>query len=225
MRQNTPSSGVYTIYPKASGPVSVFCDFYDDYGYTFVSKNDLGNLSSLSELYSETGHAIVRILFRNSKQRDVSIEQLSFFKYRYPLSFQLSDSVGYQRPINHNLGPYIYVGFQPAEYASIKSSLQGYRTAGYDATFTSSDGNPNSYFAFFANPESKSESPYYYRCCDRLLMREWIERAQPIPEDRTMGDDFFYMYEIHMGGSGGYLTTGHTSDIISGAAVGLGFKT
>ena len=224
MRQNTPSSGVYTIYPKASGPVSVFCDFYDDRGYTFVSKKDLGKLISLSELYSETDHAIVRILLRNSKQRDVSIEQLSFFKYRYPLSFQLSDSDGYKRPVNHNLGPYIYVGFLPAEYASIKSSLQGYRTAGDDVTFSNCNADPNSYLAFLANPENKPENPYYKRCCDVPRMRQWITRAQPIPEDRIMGDEFYYMYEMHMGGCGGYLTTAHTLDIISGAAVGFGFK-
>ena len=224
MRQNSSSSGVYTIYSKASEPVSVFCDFYDDFGYTFVSKNDLGKLDDLSELYSVTDHAIVRILLRNSKQRDVRIEQLSSFKYRYPLSFQLSDAVGFQRPKNHNLDPYIYVGFLPAEYASIKSSKQGYRTAGYDVVFSNCDANPNSYFAFLANLENKPENPYYKRCCDKERMREWITRAQPIPDDRCMDDEFYYMYEIHMGGCGGYLTTGHTSDIINGAAVGLGFR-
>ena len=228
INQRAPTSGVYNICTSA-GHVSVFCDFYVNRGYTFISRADLGKLHTLSGLYTENDHAIIRILYRqNSEQHDVSIEQLSAYKHRYPLDFQLSNAVGYKRPLNYNLAPYIYVGFLPASFASIKSrfkpSVQGYRTAGVDVTFSNSDGNPNSYISFFANPRKRPDNLYYRRCCDNAMMREWITRAQLIPRNRYMPKEFYYMYEMHMGGGGGYLSTSHTSKIIEGAAIGLGFS-
>ena len=225
-KQKRPVSGTFRIYPKKkSEPVTVFCDVYDRYGYTFISKNDLGKLESLDKLYTEADHAFVRILFRNSKQRDVRIEQISAFKDRYPISFQLSQNVSYTAPKNEELRPFIYMGLLPVEYASIKNSVQGYRAAGYDAMFENSDSNPNSYFAFFANPDNKPEDPYFETCC---IKREdfafaWVQRAQPIPEGRTMSADFYFMFEVHMGGGGCYFASGHVADNISGAAIGLPF--
>ena len=178
------------------------------------------------DLYTETDHAIIRILYRNHEQHDVNIEQLSSYKYRYPLNFQLSDYVGFKKPLNFRLEPYIYVGFLPTRLASLKSrtkkAVQGYRTAGVDIKFNNCDRNPNSYIALFANPNHVRENLYYRRCCDNKRMREWINHAQPIPADRYLPEHFFYMFEMHMGGCGGYLTTSHTRDII-GVAVGLAF--
>ena len=220
MNQSIPTSGIYTI-DTSGGPVSVFCDFYDDRGYTFISRNDLGRLNSLDELYTESDHAIVRILYKNKEQHDVSIEQRTNYKFRYPLNFKLSDAVGYQRPVNHGLAPYLFVSFLPRDFASMKSktkpTVQGYRTAGKDFKFHNCDKKPSSYIAFFANPKNMHDHPYYKKCCDNAFMREWINRAQPIPQHR-------YMYEMHMGGCGGYLSTSHTSNVIEGAALGLGFK-
>lgn len=209
--------------------MSVFCDFYEGRGYTFVSKSDLGKLSCLSSLYTESDHAIVRLLYRNNEQHDVSIEQLSDYKHRYSLSFQLSSANGFQRPLNYKLAPYIYVGFLPKSFASMKSAMkpavQGYRTGGVDFRFNNCDKNPNSYIAFFANPHNRPDNPYYHRCCNTKLMREWISRAQPLPKFRHMPETFYYMYEMHMGGCGGYLSTSHLANTIKGAAVGLGFGT
>ena len=218
---------MYTIHSH-SGLISVFCDFYDDEGYTYISKHDLGKLSDLSGLYTEDDHAIVRVLYKDGEQHAVSIEQLSDYKHRYQLDFQLSDANGYNRPLNHGLKPYIYIGFLPREFASLKSktkpAVQGYRTAGADFKFHNCDKNPNSYLAFFANPKNLPDNPYYRRCCDNKFMREWINKAQPIPKPRYMPEEFYYMYEMHMGGCGGYLSTSHTAKIVKGAAVGLGFK-
>ena len=226
-QRGTPTSGVYTIHSH-TGPVSVFCDFYDDIGYTYISKHDLGKLSDLSGLYTEDDHAIVRVLYKDGEQHAVSIEQLSDYKHRYQLSFQLSDANGYKSPLNHDLKPYIYIGFLPREIASLKSkskpAVQGYRTGGIDFKFNNSDQNPNSYLAFFANPKNLHDNPYYRRFSDNTFMTEWINRAQPIQKHRDMPEEFYYMYEMHMGGGGGYLSTSNTANIVKGAAVGLGFK-
>ena len=206
----------------------MFCDFYGGQGYTFILKHDLGRLKDLSILHTENDHAIVRILYQNGEQHAVSIEQLSDYKYRYPLNFQLSDANGYKRPLNHRIQPYIYVGFLPRDFASLKSktkpAVQGYRTAGNDFRFHNSDRNPNSYLAFFANPKNLPDNAYYRRCCDNKFMREWINRSQLIPPARYMPEEFYYMYEMHMGGGGGYLSTSHTAKFVKGAALGLGFK-
>ena len=227
INQRTPTSGVYTIHTH-SGLISVYCDFFEDRGYTYISKNDLGKVTDLSSLYTEDDHASVRVLYHNGEQHAVSIEQLSDYKYRYQLNFQLSDADGYKRPLNHGLAPYVYVGFLPRDFASLKSktkpAVQGYRTAGTDFKFHNCNRGPNSYLAFFANPKNLPDNPYYRRCCDNKFMREWINRAQLIPHARYMPEEFYYMYEMHMGGCGGYLSTSHTASILKGAALGLGFK-
>ena len=206
----------------------VFCDFYQNRGYTFVSKDDLGKLTDLSELYTENNHMLVRILYANDEQHDVVIQQLGQYKFQYPLTFQLSDFDGFTPPFNAPLKPYIHVGFLPTNFAGIKSSTkparQGYRTAGMDIIFDNCDQTPNSYFAIFQNPSSMAESLYWQTCgCDFPIMKAWIDKAQLTPMDREMPDKYFYLFEMHLGGCGGYVSSGNLAGVIDGIAFGFAF--
>ena len=203
--------------------MSVFCDFYYDRGYTFVSRDDLDKLTTLSDLYTENDHIIVRILYSNDEQHDVTMEQLTQYANTYTLSFQLSQTVGYKAPINTALGPYIFVGFLPESFAT-SFTTQGYRAAGMDNTFTNCDMNPNSYLAVFQNPGGLPEDDYHLTCCDTPHINAWIDNAQLIPANREMADKFYFPnHEIHKGGCGGYLSASSNAGTIDGVAIGLGF--
>lgn len=160
-------SGEYKIFLPSNVEVTVYCDFLANHGYMFLSDNAISSITSLEGLYDITDHAVIRILYDNSEQHDVEIAQLMMNKYRFPLSFQLNSYMGYKRPVNWQMTPYVYVGFLPANRASLKSSMsdtkpvQGYMAGGKDITFINVDQNPNSYIAFFGNDGSVAESSYY----------------------------------------------------------------
>ena len=204
--------------------VNVYCDFHEDRGYTFIRKDDLSLLSEadLDAMYTVNDHIMVRILYTNDSQHDVTMEQLGEFR-RYALGFRLSDFVGYKAPINQALAPYLYVGFLPRDFADMVGTRQGYSAGGVDSTFTNCDSNPNSYLAIFQNPNGIPESNYYMNCCDTTHINHLIDRSQPIPSSRQMPERFYYQYEIHMGGCGGHLSTKSREGIIDGVSIGLGF--
>ena len=204
--------------------VSVYCDFYEDRGYTFIRKDDLHLVSEadLDALYTVNDHIMVRILYTNGSQHDITMEQLSEFR-GYALGFRLSNSVGYNPLLNQALAPYLYVGFLPQNLINMTGTRQGYSAGGVNFTFNSCDGNPNSYLAIFQNPGGNPENNYYTSCCDFPHINHWINRSQPIPNDKQMTEEFYYQYEIHMGGCGGYLSTKSKEGIIDGVSIGLGF--
>ena len=229
--EDNPQSGNFTTGTLGGSSVRVFCDFYEDRGYTYIHKDDLDLLTEadLTALYTEHDHMIARLLYKDNSQRDVRLEQLSEFKYRYPLGFRLSNAVDYIPPINYALKPYLYVGFLPRDVASIKQSRQGYRAGGQDATFTNCDGQACSYLAIFQNPRHLEEDSYWTTCgggggCDHENVNHWIEVAQLIPPRRKMAHDFYYQYEMHMGGCGGYISTKNKEMTIAGASIGFGFS-
>ncbi|KAL3869532.1 hypothetical protein ACJMK2_042200 [Sinanodonta woodiana] len=216
-----PVPGEYQLCTPTNRTFDVFCDFYDGYGYTYISKRGLGVLQSLSQLYNDRSHVVVRHRQINGIQKDVEISPLSAFRFRYPMSIQLSQAIGYNVPVNAALRPYIYLGFLPAVYARSRTT-QGYQVAGVDITFTNCDSNPNSYLAFFANPSNLPLNDYYTRCCMSSVVNAWITRATDSPLSRYLPQKYFYDFEMHMGGCGGYVSTGSFPSI-SGATVGFRF--
>ena len=162
-------SGEFLIEPTPGVTVTVYCDFLQDRGYMYLSPDALSTLSNLEGLYDITDHAVIRILYTNGEQHDVEVAQMSMYSGRYPLSFQLNASLGYTRPLNYAMAPYVYLGFLPSYRARIKSNmtttppLQGYRAGGEDLIFTNCDRNPNSYIAFLINDGQVDEHPHHLK--------------------------------------------------------------
>jgi hypothetical protein len=139
-----------------------------------------------------------------------------------PLSVQYNKNTGYATPINHaTMGPYLYLGFLPT-YIARSHSIQGYRANGQDFTFRNCDANPNSYLALFVNPKHNDPNGYYKRCCYTKLMRDWINVGKRTSE--FLPCNYFFQFEMHMGGCGGYAVNGfNTLTDVIGAALGFQF--
>ncbi|XP_060599751.1 uncharacterized protein LOC132753328 [Ruditapes philippinarum] len=214
-------SGEYSFYNNRGEQYKVYCEFHRNYGYTFISKEEAAkaDFACIGQSHSQV---LVRHLRSNGHQYDTVMKQISSHS-SVPLNVQYKSNVGYARPQNHvTFGPYIYLGFLPASIARSKTK-QGYRANDVDYTFTNCDANPNSYLAFFVNPNHNDPYGYYKRCCYTKLMRDWIDVGKKA--SKYLPYNYFYQFEMHMGGCGGYAINGYnTFNDIVGAALGFRFS-
>jgi len=150
------------------------------------------------------------------------MEQLSTYSSHYNLSFFYNKHDGFAQSQNYQqLSPYIYLGFQPVSMIH-RGTTQGYRCNGVDYTFANCDGNPNSYFVFYFNKQRKIPIGYYTHCCDTTLMHEWVTHANTVPTSKYLPAGFYFFFEMHMGGCGGYVIPNLLKGV-QGAALGLRF--
>ncbi|KAK3086303.1 hypothetical protein FSP39_016575, partial [Pinctada imbricata] len=214
-------NGTYQIYNRKNQAYFVYCEFHNNYGYTYVSRTTTVGIN-IDDLYSTREHAKIRIQKNDRTQAETTVENLARYKTQYPLTFFYNRNNGFATPINHAaLGPYLYLGFLPVSAAN-HVQPQGYRAGGRDFPFNNCDHNPNSYIAFFFNPNSHKEAAYSNINVDWPLMHGWINVAKNIPTSSHMSDDYYFLYEMHMGGCGGYAVAHHHDNVL-GAALGLRF--
>ncbi|XP_060599750.1 uncharacterized protein LOC132753327 [Ruditapes philippinarum] len=214
-------NGEYVIYNSQDKPYKVYCEFHASYGYTFILKKNAGK-ADLNRLRSYYTEVLVRHLRSNGHQYDTTMEQISTYS-SLNISIQYNANIDYKTPINSaTWGSYLYVGFLPISIAASKST-QGYRANGNDFTFSNCDSNPNSYLALFVNHNNNDPNGKYKKCCYKPLMRFWIEDAAN-QAPNYIPCNYFYQFEMHMGGCGGYAINGYnTLDDIVGAALGFRF--
>lgn len=220
---NDPSSasGTYQIMNRKQEPFTVYCDFYTDYGYTYIANTTSVHID-IDDLYTSKEHVMVRKLHLNGEQKETRMEQISKYKAQFPLSLQYNANVGYAMPYNHNqMGPYLYLGFLPVRIAQNRNQ-QGYRANGVDYLFTNCDSNPNSYMSFYFN-HNRNVPINYAGCCDTTLMHDWITHATAVPKSRYLPPEFYLFFEMHMGGCGGYAIPPTIIHDVQGAALGLRF--
>ncbi|KAK3085536.1 hypothetical protein FSP39_004850, partial [Pinctada imbricata] len=211
-------NGTYQIYNRKNQGFSVYCEFHNNYGYTFISKKANVEIN-INDLYTTREHVKIRIEKNDRTQAETIVENLARYKTQYPLGLFYNRNNGYATPINHAvLGPYLYLGFLPISAAN-HVQPQGYRAGGRDFPFNNCDHNPNSYIAFYFNPNSHKENQY---SDNEPLMHQWINVARNIPTSSYMSDDYYFMYEMHMGGCGGYAFAHHYDNLL-GASLGLRF--
>lgn len=214
------TSGTYSVTNNNGDNITVYCQYYRGYGYTFVSNNTNADVN-MTSLYDDTSHVIIRHKRANGYQYSAVLEQLSMYSLT-PLLVQYNGHTGYQAQQNTNMTPYIYVGFIP-ESMTIKRANQGWTCNGREYTFQNCDANPNSYIVFFFNRAGAGYTSYagYYRS----LLYPWYDDALNVTSNEYLPDEFFTsFYEIHHGGCGGYATGNVVSDIV-GANVGVKFGT
>lgn len=225
LKKANPSvlNGEYEMYNGAGGKYKTYCEFYGTYGYQFISKSATTFLQNALNLISpSTTQVLVRHMRSNGNQYDTIMTQIST-KSNIPISIQYNQNVNYATPQNYaTLAPYLYLGFLPINEAK-QFSTQGYRANSKDFTFGNCDANPNSYLAFFFNVNKGQPTDYHNRCCYTKLMRDWIDVAGAA--SNNLPCDYFYNFEMHMGGCGGYAINGYSSlQDITGAAVGMRFE-
>ncbi|XP_033751827.1 protocadherin Fat 4-like [Pecten maximus] len=125
-------------------------------------------------------------------------------------------------PYNHQqMAPYLYLGFLPVTVAQNRNQ-QGYRSNGVNYLFTNCDSNPNSYMAFYFN-HNHHVALNYAGCCDSTLMHDWVTHGTAVPSSRYLPQEFYFFFELHMGGCGGYAIPPTIIHDVQGAALGLRF--
>ncbi|KAK3596329.1 hypothetical protein CHS0354_004886 [Potamilus streckersoni] len=215
------TSGEVT-YAEEGRSITVFCDFHGNHGYTFLTKGAINSLPSLYHVCPNRRELMVRILLPGGRQLESLLKQLRQYQTVYNLSFFLNRYDGYNAP-NNPFEPYFYVGFLPSYVANVTGAVQGYSVNGDDFNFTSSDGNPNSYFVFFAGNQTIN-SLYLV---NSTMINGWItsahnvKRSKYLPTGSQQGKGYFMQFEVHFGGSGGLMTSNWTD--LGGVAVGCRF--
>jgi hypothetical protein len=212
-------TGTYVIGNKHGRSYSVFCNFYDGYGYTYVAKTTQVAVN-IDDLYTSNSHVILRQLGPDGGQKEIVIEPLSIYP-DISLGVLYNSSVGYKAPLNVAMAPYLYLGFLPKSVAASRTQ-QGYRAGGTDYAFTNCDANANSYMALYFNPKNLDPKGYYRTCCNTPLMNHWVSHAKPVPVQKDMPRQFYMDFEMHMGGCGGY-TVGQSYSQVDSIALGLRF--
>ncbi|KAH3815439.1 hypothetical protein DPMN_143962 [Dreissena polymorpha] len=210
-------NGTYTIQNSDGQSYKIYCQFYDGYGYTFLSTSTNVNVD-MSSLYDDKSHVIIRHKRSSGVQYTSTMAQLGTFSSN-PVSVQYSGHSGYQGPQNTAMAPYIFVGFIP-QSLNRKDDLQGWKVNGEDLTFNNCDGNPNSYIAFFFNPSGQGYTDNVGG--HNKLMYQWYDGASAVAQSEYLPDEFFANYhEVHQGGCGGY---SRGSNVPTGGAVGMKFS-
>ncbi|XP_063408513.1 SCO-spondin-like [Mytilus trossulus] len=219
MADNRNSNGNYVIHHNGNA-INVYCSFESNYGYTYISKASHSSTVDMSLLFTTRDFAKIRLRRSNGEQREVIVENLSSFKSSSTLYFGYNAHTSYQGPDSRNsaLKPYLFLGFLPESLVR-NYGTQGFRAAGKDFTFSNCDANPNSYISFYYNPNSASPG----RLGDsNSFMTGWIDSSTVLSANKHMDTDFYFDWEMHMGGCGGFMTSHYLSN--SRAALGLPFS-
>ncbi|CAG2228066.1 unnamed protein product [Mytilus edulis] len=219
LSKNRNTSGEYILYHDEN-PIKVYCFFEDDWVYTFISKSSYNTSIDMSKLYNTKNFTKIRIRWNDGTQKDVSVENLTGFQNKSDLYFGYNNHNSYQGPQSTNadhMSPYLFLGFLPIKLARNKT-IQGYRAGERDFTFNNCDANPNSYITFYFNPNRS-----YPRRVGRsnTFMNGWMEYSSLINKSLSMGREFYFDFEMHMGGCGGFMTTYAVSNLT--VALGLPF--
>lgn len=197
----------------------MYCEFHDKFGYTFVSRYADVEIN-IDDLLTSNKHIKVRHVLRNGTEIETVLENIKLYKH-LPLGIFYNRHTDYAPPkYFKNLAPYLYVGFLPKSKVSLNST-NGYRAANKDFEFRNCDRSQNSYFVFYFNPQK------YIRSSPDIkpeFMSSWITYGTIIPTQDIMPPEFYFDYEIHMGGCGGFVFR-HQQDNQDGTALGLRFGT
>ncbi|XP_071123486.1 uncharacterized protein [Mytilus edulis] len=216
---NRYQSGEYTVYHNDKS-IRVYCSFEESWGYTYISKASYGTAVNMSKLYSTRTFAKTRIRLSSGTQKEVTVENLLSYQSSTTLYFGYNSYSNYQGPELTNvniMSPYIFLGFLPMSLAT-NYNTQGYRTAGQDYTFKNCDTIPSSYITFYYNPNNAYPDIVGI---SNSFMTGWIDRSSPLASNRNMDAEFYFDWEMHMGGCGGYMTSHSVSN--TRAALGLPF--
>ncbi|XP_063446929.1 uncharacterized protein LOC134726454 [Mytilus trossulus] len=210
------SSGEYMIYQNGNS-IKVYCSFEEEWIYTYISKDSYNTSVDISKLYSTNDFAKLRILFSSGTQKEVIVENLLQLQNSSTLYFGYNSNIYYQGPTlrNTNMAPYLFLGFLPISLAKEKSE-QGYRAAKQDFIFTNCDASPNSYITFYYNPNKTYPGIVG---SSSNFMNGWITRSSTLNSSKHMGNEFYFDFEMNMGGCGGFMTSYSVNNI--SAALGL----
>ena len=227
--QPDAETGEY-IYKDSNGnDVSIFCDFYGSYGYTFFSTATLSNLSSLEPHFTTSSEAVIRHIRSDGSQTEATMEILSRYRNQYNLTFLFNENFdidgNYESTSSkYTEEPYLALGFVPRSFGNKKGTKQGYSVDGTDIEFTNLDSNTHNSIKFYVKPLLRAPSS----CCDynsavAVVKSAWYSNAntRTVETSRYLPADFSFKFMVMMGGGGAFWTYEHFP---MGVALGLKFS-
>ena len=167
-------------------------------GWTFVPWSSLSASSTLlSNIYSDTSQILFRLISRSNSQSQpyVITKQLTMYSST-PITIMENINTGFSTPVNVAVGNYVYIGLIPARSIAA-GNYEGFIANGQSFGFSNCDGNPNSYFALFANLNPTNPSGYVV---GNGIFDSWLGAALPHPLGTYMPSEYFYFAEMHQGG-------------------------
>jgi hypothetical protein len=187
-------------------------------GYTFLPWSSLTQSTTmLQNIYTDTSQILFRIISRTNaaNQPYIITKQLNAYS-TIPIAIKQNSYLQYTMPKNLALGPYIYFGFLPASMVG-KGTTVGFSANGVQISFQNCDGNPNSYFALFANLNPTSSNGY---SVPGTLIQKWIAASTSHPLGTYLPAKYFFFHETHQGGCGEY-SQSNTWNSYYGTAFGI----
>ena len=167
-------------------------------GYTFVPWSSLSaSTTMLTNIFSDTSQVLFRVISRSNAntQPYIITKQLSMYSST-PITIKQNSYSSFTAPLNLAIGNYVYIGFMPA--ASIKQGFtEGFIANGQSISYPNCDGNPNAYWALFANLNPTSSSGYF---AGNGVFDTWLSTALAHPLGTYMPSTYFYFAEMTQGG-------------------------
>ena len=197
----------------------------NDGGYTFIPNEMIAKLSvnDINSLFTRKTDVLLRISKPDGTQPYTVITKQ---KNTGGLSVQLSRYQGYARPVNYQLGPYLYLGTLPPRQSG-NNKLLGFKSNGRNVLYRNCHNGKQNQFSFFSNPYERKPSDYHIRNLvyeRRGVAVDWRRTAKRPYSGRRMPLDFFLFTEMHFGGCGTYTSSDRWLNSVQpahGTAIGL----
>ncbi|CAB4015897.1 Hypothetical predicted protein [Paramuricea clavata] len=212
------TSGLYDVSVD-NKIVTVYCEMIlHGGGFTFIPKSAVknGTLSNfVSQLFTNHSEVLLYILKKDGSQTYTHIQQLKE-KSQTPLVVLQNTNSGsgihYDSPTNSFMLDYLYL--------STSIYTNGFLSNNMEVKYNFSTFPIRSYFAFFPNHREQTPNTYhdsnYYE--NQGVAVDW--RKTGMVSTERIPSNFFYLTEVHYGGSGCYTSSDRWVEA-NGTAIGL----
>ena len=206
---------MYKIHPlPIAEPIEVYCEMaIAGGGFNFLPRSLTRRQDAqqiVDALFKDKKNVLLKLQKKVDRSESYTLIQPHPSFANTDLRVLVNSYSGYTMPQNEFMKDYIFFGIISSS-AARNNKKQGFRSNGYTVDFKNTDKNPNSLFAFMPNHNFQTPSSYHgsnlvYESSGVAV--NWRSTGIPITNpDRMMPNEFFFLTELHFGGSGCYTSS------------------